>query len=215
MMPVGPILLLVIAVLSFFGLLTRPLHRLGLSDQGGFLLALAMLAGSPFEVDLTPSLSINLGTGLLPVATGFVLMALSSRRWWEPLGALGAAATGAGALGLLSRWLPAGQPTELNLFFLDAQYFYALVAGSIGYLVAHTRAASFAGAVLGVLAGEAFHYLQLLQSGALGDLVIRLSGGGFHGTALVAGVLAATLSDLLAAPPAERGEPAVDSLSQP
>ena len=213
MMPVGPILLLLLAVLIHFGFLSRPLARIGLSDRASFLLTLAMLGGSLVEVSLVRGLTINLGTGLLPLGLALFLL-LGSRRWWEPLVALGAGLSAAGAIALLSRWLPAGQPTELNLFFLDAQYFYALVAGSVGYLVGHTRSASFAGAVVGVLGGDLFHYQHLVGSGEITDLVIRMSGGGFHGTALVAGALALFLSDLLTAPPAERGEAAVDHLPQ-
>lgn len=214
MMPIGPILILILLVLILAGLLTRPLERLGLSDRSGALLAVAMLGGSLLEVPLLPGLSINVGSGVMPLLLSLYLL-LGSRRWWEPVVAVGAGFSAASALALMSRWLPAGQPTELNLFFLDAQYFYALVAGSIGYLVGHTRGASFAGAVLGVLAGDLFHYLEYVRTSQIADLVIRMSGGGFHGTALVAGVLAVALSDLLTAPPAERGEAAVDHLSQP
>ncbi|MFZ5828073.1 MAG: hypothetical protein ACOY94_27530 [Bacillota bacterium] len=214
MMPVGPILLMLLAVLIHSGFLSRSLTRIGLTDRAGFLLTLAMLGGSLVEVSLIRGLTMNLGTGLLPLGLALYLLQ-GSRRWWEPLVALGAGFTAAGAIALLSRWLPAAQPTELNLFFLDAQYFYALVAGSIGYLVGHTRGASFAGAVVGVLGGDLFHYQHIIGSGEMADLVIRMSGGGFHGTALVAGVLALFLSDLLTAPPAERGEAAVDHLPQP
>lgn len=214
MMPVGPILLTLLAVLIHFGFLTLPLRRTGLSDRSALLLTLAMLGGSLVEVTLAPGLSVNLGTGLLPLGVALYLL-VGSRHWWEPVVAIGAGFTAAGAVGLLSHWLPAGQPTELNLFFLDAQYFYALVAGAVGYLVGHTRPAAFTGAVLGVLMGDLLHYVQYVKSGEIADLVIRMSGGGFHGTALVAGVLAVLLSDLLTAPPVERGEVAVDHLSQP
>lgn len=214
MMPVGPILLLILAVLIHFGLLGGPLRRMGLTDRQGMALVAAMLCGSLVELSVVPGLSINLGTGAVPLGLAFYLMVVC-RRWWEPLVTAGAGLAGASALALISNWLPAGRPTELNLFYLDAQYLYALVAGSIGYLVGHSRGASFAGAVLGVLAGDLYHYLEYVGSGQIQDLVIRMSGGGFHGTAVVAGVVAVALSDLLTAPPAERGESMVDHLSQP
>ncbi|MFZ5813678.1 MAG: hypothetical protein ACOY93_00060 [Bacillota bacterium] len=204
MMPIGPILLLLLAVMIHFGLLTGPLGRLGLSERTALGATLLMLLGSPAELPLTPGLSINLGMGVAPLLLALVLL-VSGRRWWEPVVALGAGFTAAGAIALLSLWLPAGQPTELNLFYLDAQYFYALVAGCAGYLVGHTRRAAFAGAVLGVLAGDLYHYVDYVRSGEIADLVIRVSGGGFHGTAVVAGVLALLLSDLLTAPPAGEG----------
>lgn len=215
MMPAGPILLVILTVLISTGFLRATLERTGLSVRMALLGTVAMLAGSLVEFQLTPGLSLNLGTGLLPLCVGFGLL-LGCRDWREPVMAVGAAFAAAGCLAVLSRWLPAGQPTELNLIYLDAQYFYALIAGVIGYLVGHTRPAAFAGAVLGVLIGDIFHYLEYVQTGAVSDLTIRMSGGGFHGTAVVAGVLALGLADLFTAPPVERGPGAMDRhLPQP
>lgn len=199
MMPAGPILLLILTVLIATGFFHATLERIGLSPRTALLLTVAMLVGSLVEFPLMPGLSLNLGTGLLPLLAGFGLL-LGCRDWREPVMAIGAAFAAAGCLAVLSRWLPPGRPTELNLLYLDAQYFYALVAGVIGYLVGHTRPAAFAGAVLGVLIGDLFHYLEYVRTGVIADLTIRMSGGGFHGTAVVAGVLALGLADLFTAP---------------
>lgn len=212
MMPLGPILLVVVMVLITSGFLTMPLQRLGLADRTALLLTLAMLSGSLVEIPILPGLSANLGAAVLPFLVACYLLIASPSRF-EVAGGLVAAMAAAAALTLLSRWLPPGRPTELNLFFLDAQYFYAIVAGAVGYLVGHGRPAAYAGAVLGVLAADVGHYLRLVESGLHPDLVIRLSGGGFHGTAVVAGLLALTLSDLLTAPPVQRGESVADHLS--
>lgn len=213
MMPVSPILLAILLVLIQFGLLARPLQRIGLTERGALMAVAAMLAGSLVEISVTPRLTINLGTGVLPLVLAAYLL-IGVKRWWEPVVALGGAVTGAGSLALLSLYFPTGEPTELNLFFLDAQYFYALIAGVMGYLVGHTRRASFAGAVVGALAGDLYHFLTYVPGPTNQDLVFRLSGGGFHGTALVAGVIALTLADLLSAVPAERRQVAPDHLSQ-
>lgn len=213
MMPVSPILLVLLLVFIQFGFLARPLQRLGLSERAGMLMVAAMLVGSLVEITVTPRLTINLGTGVLPLLLGGYLL-IGVQRWWEPVVALGGAVTGAGSLALLSLYFPTGEPTELNLFFLDAQYFYALIAGVMGYLVGHTRRASFAGAVAGALAGDLYHFFNYIPGPLNQDLVFRLSGGGFHGTALVAGIIALTLADMLSAVPAERGRVAPDHLSQ-
>lgn len=213
MMPISPILLLILATLVAFGFLARPIGRLGLGERTALILLMGMLMGSLVELPLRPGVTLNLGTVVLPLLLALYLL-LTCRAWWEPLGAIAGGLAAAASLGLLSQWLPPG-PTELNLFFLDAQYFYALVAGVIAYLIAHTRPAAFSGAVIGVLGSDLYHYGTLLQSGRLGDLTLRVGGGGFHGTALVAGVLALTLADILTAAPVERGEPAVDHLPQP
>lgn len=210
MMPVSPILLLLSVVLIQFGWLPGLLKRVGLTQRQALVLVLSMLLASLVEITITPRLTINLGTGVLPLLISLSLLT-KVQRWWEPLVALLGAVAAGGALGLLSRWLPSGQPTELNLFYLDAQYFYALVAGSVSYLIGHTRAAAFGAGVLGVLLGDLYHYRLFLQ--AVPEGVFRLSGGGFHGTALVAGLLALVLADLLAITPTEPGRVGVDHLS--
>jgi len=201
-MPVSPILLLVLIVLASSGFLAGPLRRLSLSERQGIALLGALLLGSLVELPLTPRLTLNLGTGLLPLCFALYL-ARQMRRWWEPLAAVGGAATGAAALALISLYFPPGQPTELNLYYLDAQYLYAVVAGTLGYAIGHTRPAAFAAAVLGSLGADLYHYLRYVAADQP-DLVFRMSGGGFHGTALVAGILALTLVELMQGPAADR-----------
>ncbi len=197
-MPVSPILLLVLLVLAASGFLTGPLRRLGLTPRWGLALLGAMLAGSLVELHLTPRLTLNFGTGLLPLCLA-LYQVRAMRRWWEPGLAVGGALTGAASLAALSLYFPPGQPTELNLFYLDAQYLYATVAGTLGCLIGHTRPAAFAAAVLGSLLADLYHYFRYVAA-SQPDVVFRLAGGGFHGTALVAGVLALTLAELLHRP---------------
>jgi len=207
-MPVSPTLLLVLLVLVASGFLAGPLGRMGLTPRWGLLLLGAMLVGSLVELNLTPRLTLNLGTGLLPLCLA-LYQVRAMRRWWEPVLALGGALTGAATLAFISLYFPPDQPTELNLFYLDAQYLYATVAGTLGYLVGHTRPAAFAAAVLGSLAADLYHYYRYLAP-SQPDVVFRMAGGGFHGTALVAGVLALTLCELLNGP--GDGRPAAPDL---
>lgn len=194
-MPVGPILLVLLTVLAAAGFLEAPLRRTGLSVRGALIVLAAMLAGSPVELDLAPRLTLNLGTGLVPLGLSLYLLK-AMRRWWEPVLAVGGAATAAASLALISLWFPPGLPTELNLFYLDAQYLYAAVAGTLGCVIGHTRAAAFAAAVWGSLGADVYHYVHFVAAHHP-DIVYRMGGGGFHGTALVAGVLALGLTELL------------------
>ncbi|MFO7273358.1 MAG: hypothetical protein DIU55_000665 [Bacillota bacterium] len=195
MMPVGPILIVVLAVLAAAGFLKGPLRRIGLSERAALLILAVMLAGSAVELPLAPRLTLNLGAGLVPLVLSLYLLR-GVRRWWEPVAAVGGAATGAASLALISLYFPPGLATELNLFYLDAQYLYAAVAGTLGCVIGYTRPASFAAAVWGSLAADVYHYLRHSAAGHA-DIVHRMGGGGFHGTALVAGVLALALSELL------------------
>ena len=97
----------------------------------------------------------------------------------------------------ISLYFPPGLPTELNLFYLDAQYLYAAVAGTLGSVIGHTRPAAVRRRRVGLAGGRPVPLPALHRSRARPDIVFRMGGGGFHGTALVAGVLALTLSRLL------------------
>lgn len=192
MMPVGPILLAVLIVLALTGFFDRILPLLKLSPRAGFLTAVAMLLGSLAEIPLGRGLSINLGTGVIPLLLSLRLL-LTADEWFEPVRAVGAALATAAAVYLLWGWFPPHEPTELNLFYLDAHYIAGLLAGAFGYLVGKSRRASFAAGVIGVLAGDWAHFELIM--GGFGAL--RLGGGGFHGTPLIAGVIALALADLV------------------
>ena len=209
-MPVGPILLALLTILTATGFLTGPLRRMGLSERGALAVLVAMMAGSPVEINLAPRMTLNAGTGLVPLLLTLYLLT-RMRRWWEPVVAAGGAATGAACLALISLYFPPGRPTELNLFYLDAQYLYAAVAGTLGAVIGHTRPAAFAAAVWGSLGADLHHYLHYTTAGHA-DLVHRMGGGGFHGTALVAGVLALALTELLQVGSAEPRTPARPNL---
>lgn len=192
MMPAGPILLLVVTVMTAFGLLDGPLARLGLSPRSAVLLTATMLVGSLVEVPLAPQLSINLGGGLIPLLTAALMLTTAPERD-EPGRALAAALVAVAAVVFLERWFPPGQPTELNLFDLDAQYLYGLMAGVAGGLVSGSRRAAFAAGVIGVLLGGLVHHMGAAEHAG----ITRLGGGGFHDTPVLAGVIAVMLTELL------------------
>lgn len=192
MMPVGPILLTILIVLVYFGFLDGFLARVRISDRTAMLLAAGMLLGSLVEVPLARGLTVNLGGGIIPV--GLALYSLASAdQWFEPLRAGAGAVVTAGAVFLTGRFFPPWQPTELNLFYLDAQYLFGLVAGVVGYLAGQSRRAAFCAGVLGVLLGDLAHYARIWPGGPPFSGIIRMGGGGFQQTAVVAGVIAVAL----------------------
>jgi len=196
MMPVGPILLTILLVLIYFGLAERVLNRMRLSERQALLLVGAMLLGSLFDIDLAAGLTINLGGGVIPLGVAVYLISTAGT-WSESARAIAAALVTASAVYLVGRWFPPGAPTELNLFFMDAQYLYGLTAGLIGYTAGRSRRSAFCAGVLGVLLSDVAHYIAFALGGARTDLAVHVGGGGFWNTTMVAGVLAVLVAELI------------------
>lgn len=190
-MPIGPILLIILIVMIMFGLAERVLERMRISQRTAMLLAVGMLLGSAARIPLGSNLAINVGGGLIPLGVCAWLIATADRTM-ERLRAIGASVVSASAVWMLARYFPAGEPTELNLFYLDASYLYALVAGTVGFLGGRSRRAAFCAGVLGVLIGDLAH-ATLQRAGGLTDI----GGSGLLGTGMVAGVLAVFLGELI------------------
>lgn len=211
-MPIGPILLTVLLVLIYFGLLERVLDRMRMNDRTALAVTAAMLLGSLVEVRLAPGLAVNVGGALIPLGVAIYLIATADR-WYESLRAVAAGAVTALAVYLVGRWFPPGEPTELNLFWLDAQYLYGIIGGMIGYLAGRSRRSAFCAGVLGVLLADMAHYLRYVSEGAVAQrgVLTRMGGGGFWDTAVVAGVIAVGLAEFIGETrEALQGGPAVD-----
>lgn len=198
-MPVGPILLTILLVMIAFGLADRVLDRMGVGHRLALLMAGAMLAGAAFDLDLAPGLSINVGGGVVPMGAAIYLL-VSAGSWDESSRAAGAALAAAGAVYLVGRWFPPGEPTELNLFLMDAQYLYAMTGGVVGFTAGRTPRAGFVAAVLGVMLADLTHYLGYVRDGLRADMVIHLGGGGFWATTMMAGVLALLAAEFVGEP---------------
>lgn len=199
MMPVGPILMMILLVLIGGGFLDGALHRLGLSVRSGLLLTFAMLLGSAVEIPLGPHLTVNLGGALIPLAFALYLL-VKADQWYEPVRAIAGAGASAAVVFVLGRWFPPGQPTELNLFYLDAQYLFGVTGAIMGYLSGGSRRSAWVAAVGGVMLADLGHYLGLWPTHLAPAGVIPLGGGGFQGTAAVAGILAVALAEWIGDP---------------
>lgn len=196
MIPIGPITLTILLVLIYFGLAERVLDRMRLTDRQALLLVGAMLVGSLFDIDLGPGLTVNLGGGVIPAGVALWLI-LTADRWYEGVRAVAAALVTATAVYLVGRLFPPGEPTELNLFSLDAQYLYGLTAGVVGYLAGRSRRSAFCAGVLGVMLADLAHWAGYVADGLRQDLIVHVGGGGFWDTTVVAGVLAVLVAELI------------------
>ena len=196
MMPIGPILLTVLLVLIYFGLLDRVLDRMRLTDRQALGVVVAMLATSWVEIPLARGLSINLGGGLIPLGVATYLI-VTANHWWESARALLSGVVTAAAVYLIGIWFPPGEPTELNLFFMDAQYLYGLVAGLVGYSAGRSRRSAFCAGVLGVAIADLSHYVNYVRDGVRRDIAVAIGGGGAWDTMVVAGVVGVLLAELI------------------
>ncbi|MDF2630265.1 MAG: hypothetical protein K0R39_4096 [Symbiobacteriaceae bacterium] len=196
MLPVGPILLTILLVMICFGLVDGVLGRMGVNSRQAGLMVAAMLAGLAFDIDLAPGLSVNVGGGVVPMGVALYLT-LTAGSWEDSARALGAVLATAGAVYLVGRWFPPGEPTELNLFLMDAQYLYGLTGGLVGFTAGRARRPAFAAGVLGVLLADLTHYLGYLRDGLRLDLLVHLGGGGFWATTMMAGALALLVAEFV------------------
>jgi uncharacterized membrane protein len=75
-MPAGVILLLLIAVLIYFGLLQRVLDRMHMTDIMAIIFIGAMVVGSFLpNIPLGTRVSINIGGGIIPIILAVYLIA--------------------------------------------------------------------------------------------------------------------------------------------
>ena len=196
MLPIGPITLTILLVLIYFGLAERVLDRMRLTSRKALLLVAAMLVGSLFDLDLAPGLTINLGGGIFPLGVAIYLMVTAETRHESRRTGTAALVT-AGAVYLVGRLFPPGEPTELNLFFLDAQHLYAVTAGLVGYTAGRSRRRAFSAGVFGVILADLAHYFASIWDETARNLAVQVGGGGFWGTTVVAGVLAVLVAELI------------------
>ncbi|HEY8346285.1 MAG TPA: hypothetical protein VIL07_03320 [Symbiobacteriaceae bacterium] len=195
MMPTGSVALVLLLLLAGFGFLDGILARMRLTARQVLAVAAAMLLGSPFTLSLAPDLRLNVGTGLVSVAAAMGLMAgCGSGR--EILRTAASALVTATAVYLVGRWFPPGWPTELNFFYLDAQYLFGLMAALVACGTGRSHRGIFAAAVLGVMLADLAHFAaKRWGDGKAG--IIHIGGGPFWATAVVAGLLAVLLAELV------------------
>lgn len=193
MMPEGPIVLVILLVLIACGFGAEALHRLGLSPGGAVVLVLGMLLGSLVDVPIVPGLAMNLGGALVPLVAALYLL-VTAESWDEAVRPAVLAAGVGGAVCLVGRWFPPGVPTELNLFYLDAQYLYELVAGIAAGALARTPRAAFSAAALGVVGADFAYWAGAFGQSPDPSTIGYLGGTGFHGTAVVAAIIATAIA---------------------
>lgn len=193
-MPLGSILLVIFAVLIYFGLAQRVLDRMQMTDRAALAWVAAMVLGGFINVTLfrrPVELIVNLGGGVVPLLWAGYLFTTADTAWEKTRAALATAVT-LGTVYALGKIMPS-EPTDL--FLLDPIYVYAVVAAVVAYVFGRSRRASFIAALLGVLGLDLVHLAEMSVLGVPGRAWI--GGGGAFDAIVLAGFLAVGIAEIV------------------
>ena len=183
----SPYIVTGLAVLIYLGLLHRTLDRMRLSDRAALIILAVMLVGSYLPEIPLGLVRINLGGTLVPLGLAVYLIGTAGTLQ-EQVRALLAIAASAIAV-LLLDW---ALPQEPGSMFIDPLYAYGLAAGIIGYLAGRSRRSAFVGGMLGILVADIIVILGQLPLQSTYQI-----GGGIFDSALIAGVVAVGVAEIV------------------
>jgi uncharacterized membrane protein len=191
-MPAGMITLLVVAVLIYFGVAERVLDRMGLTDRVAFLFIAAMFIGGLLpDIQLTDTLGINIGGGLVPMILAiYLLFRADTQR--EKVRAVTATVIAAIAIYGTMKILPT-EPTFNTL--LDPMYLFALTAGIAAYLAGRSRRTAFIAGTMGIILTDIFSRIEIALTGGRGSTVI--GGAGIFDAVILSGIIAVGLAEIV------------------
>lgn len=192
-MPHGTILLVILAILIFFGVLHRVLDRMRLSDTAAFIIAIAMAAGTFLEFTLLRApiqVSVNVGGFLIPLGLSIWLLATADESY-EKSRAMIAAVLSALAVWGLSKML---NPEE-QFMAVSPMIVFGLASGFIAALLGRSRRAAFVGAVGGLFLADVIHWLELSVTKVPG--AVLFGGGGAFDAVVISGILSVGLVEFL------------------
>lgn len=188
-MPVGVTLLLVLAVLIYFGLLQRTLDRMRLSDKMALAFIGAMAVGTFLpNIPLGSGLSINIGGGLIPIGLAVYLIATADERE-EKIRAIVASLLTGLAVYAGGRLLP----SEPETMMVDPLIVFSIFAGLIAYIFGRSRRGAFVAGVMGILISDIIYAVGLAGQPA----GTAIGGAGVFDAAIISGVIGVALCELV------------------
>ncbi len=193
MVTTGAIILVVLAILIFFGALHRTLDRMRLSDGAALGIIIAMIAGTFLDFTLIKGptkVGVNVGGALIPLAV-IVWLTATADEASEKGRAIGAAfASGAVIWGLTKILSPDEQFMRISPMIV-----FGLAAGLIAALAGRSRRAAFVGGVGGMILADVFHWVELAVKRMPGT--VAFGGAGTLDATVIAGVIAVGLVELI------------------
>ena len=188
------LLLIALTAVVFLGFLERVLERMRLTRREALVILLAMLAASFIpDIPIYRGLHINIGGALIPLGILIYLLWTTDTQK-ERMRGLATILVAAAAVYVLDKFLPL-EPGFIS-FDLDPLYMPAIFAAIFAYLTGRSRRSSFIGAVGSVLLLDIFAWVENLFMFP-GVVPVILGGGGVLGAAVVAGVLAVFLAEIV------------------
>ncbi len=189
-MSIGMVALVIVTVLTLFGVSSRVFDGMYLSDKGALMFIAAMFVlGLVPEVPLGDHIKINLGGSVVPVALCVYLFvrAGTAKERWRTVAAVVITTAVVYALGV---WMP-NEPEQI---VLDPNYAYAIAAAVVAYALGRSRRGAFIAAVMGVLLADVVNAVVLAAQGIAYDL--NLGGGGYFDVVVLSGIGAVVLAEL-------------------
>lgn len=193
MLPVGTILLILVAILVFFGVLHRVLDRMRLSDRAALLIVLLMALGTFLDISVSGGaipVRINAGGAIVPLAVAIWLTVTADEPSEKARAVFSALATGVVVWGLTKTLNPDEQFMSWSPMLV-----FGLAAGIIAALAGRSRRAAFVGGTGGILVADIIHWIELAVRKMPGT--VAFGGAGTFDATVIAGILAVGLVELV------------------
>lgn len=185
----------IVSILIFLFLVHRVLNRMRLGMVESLLLLFAMLAfGFVPAVHIWRGLSINIGGMLIPLGIIAYLIITADETKEKIRGPIAALLAGATVWGV-DRLLPSTPPHAI-WYEMDPLYIPATFAGIIAYLLGRSRRSAFIGGVGGIFFLDMAAFVENIFR-CDKAVPIVLGGAGIFDAAMIAGVFAVLLAELV------------------
>ena len=192
-LPFGTILLIIVAILAYFGLLHRVLDRMRLSDTAALVIALLMAAGTFLDIPISRGniqVRANVGGAIIPLALVIWLVATADEASEKASSVFAVLATGVVVWGLTKVMSP-----EEQFMSFSPMLAFGIAAGIVAAVAGRSRRAAFAGGIGGILVADIIHLVELSVRKMPG--AVAFGGAGTFDATVVAGILAVALVELV------------------
>ncbi len=188
------IVVVVVSALIFFGFLERVLERMRLTRIESIIILWSMLVASFLpNIPIYRGLQINIGGALIPLGIVVYLLWRADSHL-ERVRGLATILVVTVAVYTIDKFLPL-EPGFLA-FDIDPLYLPAFIAAAFAYITGRSRRSSFIGAVGGVVMLDILAWSENLIFYP-GVIPIYLGGAGVLGSAVLAGVLAVFIAEIV------------------